>query len=64
MEKIDTKDIRVSGEGRLARIEHIPTGISATWSASHIREINFIHAFQLLTKKIENHYSYPLKKAC
>lgn len=64
MEKIDISKIRVSYKGNAAIIEHIPTGISATSISASNREINYITAFQILVKRIENHFSLPLRKAC
>lgn len=64
MKKINMSEVKVSHNGNAATVEHIPTGISVTEVSGISREKNYINALNILIKRIENHFSLPLRKAC
>lgn len=64
MKKINISEVRVSHNGNSATVEHVPTGISVTEISAESREKNYINALNILIKRIENHFSLPIRKAC
>lgn len=64
MENINVKELRVSYIGNSTKVEHIPTGITVTESTTNSKQLNYIRALPILGKRLENHYSIPLRKAC
>ena len=64
MKKINMSEVKVSHTGNATTVEHVPTGISVTEVSAASKEKNYINALNILIKRIENHFSLPLRRAC